>query len=111
MALKIRLRQMGRNNRACYRVVLTDVHAPRDGKYLENLGWYDPLANEHDNNLSLNSERIQFWLNQGAQISEKVENLLGRAAPAVLRWYKDKEIKHRAHMAAKRKARKAAQAA
>ena len=48
MALKIRLRQQGRKNRPFYRMVVTDVRAPRDGKYCEALGWYNPFETELD---------------------------------------------------------------
>jgi small subunit ribosomal protein S16 len=106
MALKIRLRQQGRNNRPFYRLVLTDVRAPRDGKYLEALGWYNPFESELDKHLFLNAERIQFWLNTGAELSERAEALVARAAPAIIRARQNKTLQHRAKMTAKRKARK-----
>jgi small subunit ribosomal protein S16 len=57
MALKIRLRQQGRNNRPFYRLVVADVRSPRDGKYLEALGWYNPFEAEADRSFSANAER------------------------------------------------------
>jgi len=111
MALKIRLRQQGRNNRPFYRLVLTDVRAPRDGKYLEALGWYNPFESEQDKSLSLKAERIKHWLNLGAEISECAQSLVAKVAPSVIREQTDKKVAHRAKQTAKRKARKKAAAA
>ncbi len=110
MALKIRLRQQGRNNRQTYRVVVTDTRAPRDGKYIEMLGWYQPA--EPANNLFIDAERAGHWLAQGAQLSGQVENLLSQAAPAVLKGHKEKlqakKLKETAKRRAVRRAKKAA---
>src|SRR5579872_4662735 len=102
MALKIRLRQQGRTNRQTFRVVLTDIHNKRDGKYLEMLGWYNPIAAE--NNVMMNGERIAFWLNQGAQISERVVLLMAKAAPEVYKNYISKLQAKRTKAAAQRRA-------
>jgi len=110
MALKIRLRQQGRTNRPFYRLVLTDVHAPRDGKYIEALGWYNPLEAELDKTLSLDAARIQHWLNLGAEITESAEALVAKVAPSVIRAKTEKILAHKAKQAAKRKARKKAAA-
>lgn len=80
MALKIRLRQQGRRNHIVYRLVLADVRAPRDGRYIELLGWYDPHSTV---SYQLKSERIFYWLNQGAELSEKAEVLVKQGAPGV----------------------------
>ncbi len=72
MALKIRLRQQGRNNRQVYRVVVSDVRSPRDGKYVESLGWYNPFESELDKSVSVKADRIQHWLDTGALLSERV---------------------------------------
>lgn len=106
MALKIRLRQQGRNNRPFYRVVLADVHSPRDGKYIESLGWYNPFEAEQDKNLNLDAPRIEHWLNVGAQMSECVEALIEKAAPSLVKQYRQKAVAHRAKELQKRKARK-----
>ncbi len=58
--LKIRLRQQGRKNRQTYRLVVTDIRNPRDGKYLEMIGWYNPFSNTNDS--QLNIERINYWV-------------------------------------------------
>jgi small subunit ribosomal protein S16 len=105
MALRIRLRQQGSNNRAFYRIVVANARSPRDGKYVEALGWYNPLENDADKSISVKQDRIQHWVDFGAQISENVESLLNRAAPELVRRQKDKEVAHRAKKLAKRKAR------
>ena len=84
MALIIRLRQQGRKNRQSYRVVLADRRFPRDGKYLEKLGFYDPHGKD-ESNLSVDSERVQYWIDRGAMLSERVESLLKKTAPAVIK--------------------------
>ena len=84
MALKIRLRQQGRNNRPFYRLVLTDVRSPRDGKYLEALGWYNPFAKLEQDKVFVKPDRIQHWIDCGAQLSDTAESLIKKAAPAVI---------------------------
>lgn len=105
MALKIRLRQQGRTNSPFYRVVLTDARAPRDGKYLEALGWYNPFESEVDKLLSINAERIQHWLALGAELSESAEHLVAKVAPNVIRSETARVLALRAKAAVKRKAR------
>lgn len=106
MALKIRLRQQGRNNRPFYRLVVADVRSPRDGKYVEALGWYNPFETEAEKSLFLNEPRIQHWIDQGAQVSEKVESLLWNRAPTVMKKKTDQEVAQRAKVCAKKKAKK-----
>lgn len=108
MALKIRLRQQGRSNSHSYRVVVMDARQARDGKYLEALGWYSPLANVHEENFSLNPDRIQHWLNLGAEISDNVVALLARGAPEILRTQREKAEKQKVRQAAKRRERRRA---
>ena len=79
MAVKIRLRKTGRNNGAAYRIVATDSRSPRDGKFLELLGWYDPRKRNTDKNFCLNQERIAYWTGTGAQLSDTVASLVKRA--------------------------------
>jgi small subunit ribosomal protein S16 len=104
MALKIRLRQQGRNNRPFYRLVLTDVRAPRDGKYLEALGWYNPYESELDKSVSVKADRVQHWLNIGAEISERAETLVAKVAPALIRAKQEKLLQHKAKVSAKKRA-------
>jgi small subunit ribosomal protein S16 len=83
MALVIRMRQQGANSRQRFRVVITDVRSPRDGKYIEKLGWYNPFGAE-GSNYQLDLPRIQFWIDQGAQISDRVKSLVKHLAPEIV---------------------------
>jgi small subunit ribosomal protein S16 len=74
MAVKIRLARHGAKKKPFYRIVVTDSESPRDGRYLENVGTYDPLFDPAK--VTLNSERIQYWMSQGAKPSDTVKNLL-----------------------------------
>jgi len=78
VAVRLRLKRFGRRNRPFFRLNAMDSRAPRDGKVIEQLGWYDPRAQEADRQLSLNRERIQYWLSVGAQPSDTVRDLLKR---------------------------------
>lgn len=110
MALKIRLRKQGRTNSPFYRLVLTDVRSPRDGKYLEVLGWYNPFEAEQEKGLSVDAGRVQHWLNLGAEITDSAETLVAKVAPSVIRQQTEKVLAHKAKQTAKRKARKKAAA-
>ncbi len=78
--VKIRLRKTGCNRVATYRVVACDARSPRDGKFLEILGWYDPRKTE--NKCGLNLERVDYWTSQGAQMSDTVASLVKQAKKA-----------------------------
>src|SRR3990167_2914688 len=108
MALIIRMRQQGANSRQRFRVVLTDIRFPRDGKYLEKLGWYNPFAVE-GKNYQLDMPRIQYWLDQGAQISDLVKSLVKRFAPEVVKALSAKKVAKMAKARAQRKKEKPAQ--
>ncbi len=103
MALKIRLRKQGSNNRDFYRLVVTDSRSPRDGKYLEVVGWYNPIAPTEDLLLNIKPDRIQHWLDLGAQLSEKAATLVAKSAPAIIRGQTEKRLQNRAKAATKRK--------
>lgn len=109
MALKIRLRQQGRTNRQTYRLVVTDIRNPRDGKYLEMIGWYNPFSTTKD--CVLDTDRIQFWVEQGARITPNAEALIARIAPDVMKGIRAKEHAKRTKQAAGRRALKKASAA
>ena len=80
MALKIRLSRAGAKKRPFYRVVVADSRNPRDGRFLERLGTYDPmLPKDHPERVRLNEERIRHWLGVGALPSERVARFLGAA--------------------------------
>lgn len=74
----IRLKPMGRTHRKFYRIVAMDKRAPVDGRAIEELGWYDPVATE-DRQFSVKADRAQHWLSVGAQPSDTVRSLLRRA--------------------------------
>lgn len=76
MAVRIRLKRLGRKNRPFYRLCAMDSRAPRDGKTLEELGHYDPLVKETDARAILEGERIEFWLGRGALPSETARVLI-----------------------------------
>ena len=72
--LKIRLRRVGRSKQPLYRVVIAEHTAPRDGRFVEIVGQYDPASK--DKNLNLNEERIKYWISVGAQPTETVHRIL-----------------------------------
>lgn len=76
MAVRIRLRRMGAKKRPFYRVVVADSRAPRDGRFIETLGTYNPLITPAE--VKLNAEKVQLWLARGAQPSDTVRRLLAR---------------------------------
>jgi len=82
MSVKIRLTRTGSNNDISWRVVAIDSRSPRDGRYLELLGWYDPSVRE-EKNYSLKIDRIEHWKGKGAILSDTVRSLLKKARKAV----------------------------
>jgi small subunit ribosomal protein S16 len=88
MALKIRLARGGAKKRPFYRIVVAEASAPRDGRYVERVGTYNPMVpKDHEQRLTLNGERISFWMSKGAQPTERVHKMLASAglmaAPAL----------------------------
>ena len=77
MSVRIRLRRMGRKKQPHYRVVVADGAAPRDGRFVENLGYYKPQSSPA--RLVLDLERFDYWVGQGAQPSDTVRSLAGKA--------------------------------
>ncbi len=73
MPVKIRLARHGAKKRPFYRIVVADVECPRDGKYLEAVGTYNPLKDPAE--VSLKEERIRYWMNQGAIPTNTIKNL------------------------------------
>ena len=72
----IRLARSGQKNRPFYHVVVTDSRNSRDGRYIERLGFFNPLAKGSEERLRLDAERIEYWQSKGAQPSERVAKLL-----------------------------------
>ena len=80
MALKIRLSRGGAKKRPFYRIVVADSRSPRDGRFIERLGTYNPMvAKDGENRITLKEERIKYWLSQGAKPSDRVARFLGHA--------------------------------
>lgn len=72
----IRLSRGGAKKRPFYHVVATDKRSSRDGRYIERLGFYNPLAAKHEETLRVDAERVKHWIANGAQPSERVQYLL-----------------------------------
>ncbi|WP_102226316.1 30S ribosomal protein S16 [Acidimangrovimonas sediminis] len=80
MAMKIRLARGGSKKRPFYAIVATDSRMPRDGRFLEKLGTYNPLvAKDSEQRVKMNMERVQHWLDQGAQPTDRVARFLEAA--------------------------------
>lgn len=80
MATKIRLARGGSKKRPFYRIVVADVRAPRDGRFIEKVGTYNPLLpKDAENRVELNEERIKHWLGEGAQPTDRVLRFLDAA--------------------------------
>jgi len=78
MSVRLRLKRTGRRNRPFYRIGAFHHTTRRDGRPIEDLGWYDPLEQDRDKGFSLDEERARHWIEQGALPSETVRSLLGR---------------------------------
>ena len=78
MAVRIRMKRLGRRHRPFYRICAMDSRSPRDGKVIEELGYYDPMVRETDARAILQSERIDYWISQGALPTEKVKVLIDK---------------------------------
>jgi small subunit ribosomal protein S16 len=75
MSVKMRLKRMGSKKNPFYRIVIADERAPRDGKFIEELGYYNPLSKE----LKLNNEKANDWIKKGVQPTETVRSLLKKS--------------------------------
>lgn len=106
MAVRIRLRQQGKKNQQTYRLVATDARAPRDGKYLELLGWYNPF--QIGTNASIDEPRIAHWLGKGAQMSEQARAIIAQCAPHIVKGWQANLLARRAREASRRRASKKA---
>ena len=83
MAVRLRLKRLGRRHRPYYRVTAVDSRAKRDGRVIEELGFYDPLAKDEASGLRIEKERAEYWLSVGASPSDTVRALLKRSGIAV----------------------------
>ena len=78
MAVRIRMKKMGRKHRPYFRIVAIDSRQPRDGRALEDLGTYDPKVAVTENRVTLKADRIKYWMSVGALPSERVTALLNK---------------------------------
>ncbi len=78
MPVKIRLARGGRKKRPFYRIVVASSEAPRDGRFIENIGTYDPLP--VDAKVQIDSDRLQYWLGEGAEPTDTVRSLIKKYA-------------------------------
>ena len=77
MAVKLRLKRMGAKQRPFYRVVAADSRSPRDGRFIETVGTYDPIKKE--DNINIDEEKVLTWLKNGAQPTDTVKSILTQA--------------------------------
>ncbi len=107
MATRIRLARGGTKKRPYYRIVITDARSPRDGKFIEKVGTYNPLASEEaGTKIKLKEDRIKYWLGQGASPSERVERFLVAANLFTRSKTREKILDFRAKKAAADKLKK-----
>ena len=115
MSMKIRLARGGSKKRPHYSIVATDSRMPRDGRFLEKLGTYDPLlAKDHECRVKMDLERVQYWIGQGAQPTDRVARFLEAAGVVAKKVRNNPKAavpgKRMADLAAKKAARSAAPA-
>ena len=107
MSLKIRLARAGAKKRPYYHIVIADSRSPRDGRFIERVGSYDPmLPADHADRVRLVDERITHWLSQGAIATDRVARFLGRAGLAPMPTWREQPIQS----APKKKAQERAKA-
>ena len=80
--VRLRLKRFGRRNRPSFRINAVDIRESRDGRVIEELGFYDPLTTDPDRQFRVNRERVEYWLGVGAQPSATVRDLLTKAGIA-----------------------------
>lgn len=81
MAVKIRLKRMGAKKAPFYRVVVADSRSPRDGRFVEEIGYYNPIT--EPSTIKLDEEKVQKWIKNGAQPTDTVKKLIEKAGIAV----------------------------
>ncbi|HSV27955.1 MAG TPA: 30S ribosomal protein S16 [Candidatus Omnitrophota bacterium] len=116
MALKIRLARSGAKKRPFYRIVVADARCPRDGRFIEKVGTYNPLLpHDHAERLTLNEERVKHWLGNGAQPTDRLVRIFADKglvkAPVRAEQSKQPQPKAKAQQRAKEAAERAAAAA
>lgn len=80
MSVKIRLSRSGAKKRPYYHIVVADINSPRDGRFIEKLGFYNPmLPSDHEERVHFSQERVQYWLSKGAHPTDRVARFLAKA--------------------------------
>jgi small subunit ribosomal protein S16 len=111
MGLKIRLARAGAKKRPYYHIVVADSRSPRDGRFIEKLGSYNPmLPAEHADRIRLQDERISHWLGEGALPTERVAKFLGRAGLAPMPVFREQPVQSAPKKKAQERAKEAAAA-
>lgn len=96
------MQRLGRRNAPFYRISAIDQRTRRDGRVIEQLGWYDPIAKDEAKQLNLNEERVKHWISVGAQPSDTVRDILAkRKLVDVARWESDRKARRERVAAAK----------
>ncbi len=109
MGLKIRLARAGAKKRPYYHIVVADSRSPRDGRFIEKLGSYNPmLPSEHADRLRLQDERISHWLKEGALPTERVAKFLGHAGLAPMPVFREQPHQSAPKKKAQERAKEAA---
>ncbi len=98
MAVRIRMKQMGRKHRPYYRICAVDSRSPRDGKVIEEIGTYDPKILDVDARVVMNQERLSYWLGVGAKPSEHVAVFIKKYGPQGIRLKEQEEARARLSM-------------
>ena len=116
MALKIRLARGGAKNKPYYRINVADSRMPRDGRFIERIGSYNPmLPSDHEERIVIKEDRVKFWMDKGAKPTDRVAVLLGRLGiidmPEPRAMTKKNQMKAKAQQRAEEKAEKEREAA
>jgi small subunit ribosomal protein S16 len=112
MGLKIRLARAGAKKRPYYHIVVADSRSPRDGRFIEKLGSYNPmLPAEHEDRVRLKDERIQHWIQNGAVATDRVARFLGKAGLAPMPVWNEQPQQSAPKKKAQERAKEAAAAA
>ena len=89
MAVKLRLKRMGAKQKPFYRIIVADSRSPRDGRFIETVGTYDPIKS--NDNITVKEDRVTYWLDNGAQPTDTVKSILSKSG--VWANYKNSKVK------------------
>lgn len=112
MSLKIRLARAGAKKRPFYHIVVADSRSPRDGKFIERIGTYNPmLPADHEDRIRLVTDRVAHWLSQGAQATDRVARFIGKAGLAPMPAFREQPVQSAPKKKAQERAAERAKAA